>query len=259
MASNDRKIIAIGGGEIGRPREDGNRFYPVETTSIDKEILRLTNKKNAKLIFIPTASNDSRKYFDIVKNHFLKIGFASISVLYLLDKDLTKTQIKEAILSHDAIYVGGGNTLRMMSVWRKLEVDTLLKQALDKGVVLSGISAGSICWFSQGSSDSRSSASDVNKLMSVTGLGFIEAYLCPHYDVEPHRQSDVKIKLRRSAKVAICLDNCVAIEVIGDKYRIIKSKASAKAHKAYWKKNRYFVEEIVASDSFKGIANLLAR
>lgn len=249
-----QKIVAIGGGEIGRPKEDGSGYYPAETTSIDKELLRLTNRKTASLLFIPTASNDSRHYFDLVKKHFLKIGFASVDVLYLLDKSLTKTQIKETILSHNAVYVGGGNTLRMMTVWRELGVDKILKQALNKGIVLSGISAGSICWFSKGSCDSRS-----NTLINVTGLGFINAIHCPHYDAEPHRRHDIKQKMMHSPKVAICLDNCAALEVVGDEYRIIKSKPTAKAHKAFWKDGKYYLEEIEVRDSFASIDSLLMK
>lgn len=260
MASNLRKIVAIGGGEIGGPREDvGNSRDFAETLFIDKEILRLTKKKIATLLFIPTASNDSESYFKIVKKHFLRVGFASVNVLYLLDESLTRAQIKEAILSHDSIYVGGGNTLKMMTVWRKLGVDKILRSALDKGIVLSGISAGSICWFSQGSSDSRLLTGGSNKLIKVTGLGFIDAVHCPHYDVERHRQADIKKKMINSTKVAICLDNCVALELVGVNYRIIKSKPTAKAYKVYWKNKKYYVEELGASDSFKGIDTLLTK
>lgn len=259
MTTRLRKIIAIGGGEIGRPKEDGNGNYPVETAPIDKEILRLTNSKTATLLFIPTASNDSRYYFDTVKKHFLKIGFATVNVLYLSDRSLTMTQIEEAILSHDAVYVGGGDTLKMMTIWRKLGVDKILGQALDMGIVLSGLSAGSICWFSQGNSDARRFTDDNEKLIKVTGLGFIDALHCPHYDIEPHRQSDIKIKLMNSDKVAICLDNCVALEVVGYTYRIIKSKPTARAHKTYWKNSKYYVEEIEANDSFASIDSLLTK
>ena len=259
MASNSRKIIAIGGGEIGRPREHGDGHYPVETTPIDKEILRLANSKSATLLFIPTASNDSEEYFNTAKKHFLKIGFTSVNVLYLLNETLTKAQINKVIMSHDAIYVGGGNTLKMLEVWRKLGVDKALKYALDKGIVLSGQSAGSICWFNQGSSDSSSVTGNGNKLIQVTGLGFLDAIHCPHYDVEPYRQDDIKRKMMKSTGVAVCLDNCAALEVVGDEYRIIKSKATAKAHKVYWKNSKYHVEEIKASNVFKSVDGLLTK
>ena len=123
------KIIAIGGGEMGRPKEDGNGFYPVQTIAIDKEIIRLTGKPNPSLLFIPTASNDSQEYYDIVKKHFQKLGCSAVDVLNLSDESLTQQDIKHAIMSTDAVYVGGGNTLRMMIAWKNKGVDAMLKQA----------------------------------------------------------------------------------------------------------------------------------
>lgn len=259
MTPRTRKIVAIGGGEIRRPKEDGNGYYSDETIAIDTEILRLTDKTAPSLLFLPTASSDSHSYYELVKKHFLETGFASVDVLYLSDKTLSEQHIKDSILSHDAIYVGGGNTLKMMTLWRRLGVDIILKQALDKGIVLSGLSAGSICWFSSGSSDSRKFTSGSNQLIKVTGLGFIDAIHCPHYDAEPHRQNDIKQKMITSPKVAIALDNCAALEVIGDEYRIIKSRPAAKAHKLYWKNGTYYTEEIEATDVFLKLDDLLAK
>lgn len=253
------KIIAIGGGEIGRPRENDMGFYPIETTAIDKEILSLTGKKAPTLLFLPTASHDSVKYYEVAKKHFLEIGFSSVDALYLSNKSLTEKQIESAILSHDAIYVGGGNTLYMMKTWRRLGIDKLLKKALDNGVVLSGLSAGSICWFSYGNSDSRKFSSGSDKLTKVSGLGYIDALHCPHYDVEAFRQADLKRMMKTTSKVAIALDNCSALEVVDDKYRIITSKPTAIARKIYWDKGEYIVKEIEASATFKNLKELLEK
>lgn len=253
------KIIAIGGGEMGRPKEDGTGYYPVETVAIDTEIFRLTNKKGPTLLFIPTASYDSQSYYELVKNHFLRIGFSSVNPLYLSDKSLTQTQIENIILSHDAIYVGGGNTLRMMTIWRRMGLDKALKMAYERGIVLSGLSAGSICWFSYGNSDSRSYSSGSDKLVKVTGLGLIDALHCPHYDIEPNRQSDLKRVMKTTSKVAIALDNCAALEVVDDTYRIIKSRPDAKARKVYWKNGKYVIEEIPTTESYKDLSELLQR
>ena len=134
-----KKIIAIGGGEIGRPG------YPIETTKIDKEIIKLTNKINPRLLFIPTASSDSELYFDCVTKHFGKKLKCKVDVLYLLKESPNLKEIKQKILNTDIIYVGGGNTALMLKTWKKYKIDKLIKQAYDKGVVLSGLSAGSIC------------------------------------------------------------------------------------------------------------------
>lgn len=249
------KIIAIGGGEIGRPKESGG-FYPIETLAIDREILNLTGKKNPSLLFLPTASHDSTGYAEVVKKHFTKIGFKQVNVLYLSDKTLSQKHIERAILSHDAIYVGGGDTLYMMTLWRRLGIDKILKKALDRGIVLAGLSAGSICWFACGNSDSRRISSGSNQLIKVTGLGFIDALHCPHYDVEPFRKEDLKRMMKSTSKVAIALDNCTALEVIDDTYRIIQSKPGAKAHKIYWKRGEYVIQEIKPNDTPRSIREL---
>ncbi len=254
------KIIALGGGEMGRPHENGG-FYPVETTLIDKEIIAQTGKKNPKLLYIPTAESDLdlKEKCKTAKKHFLKLG-CKVDVLYLIKDKLSKKQIEYKILSTDAIYVGGGNTLKMMTIWRKLVVDKILKRAYRKGIVLSGRSAGSICWFKYGNSDSRKFAGGSNQLIKVTGLGLINALHCPHYDVEVYRQKDLKRMMKTTSKVvAIAIESCCAIEVIDNKFRILKSKPNAKAYKIYWQKGKYFKEKIPFKKEFENLNKLLAK
>lgn len=244
---------------MGRPKEGGG-FYPVETTGIDTEVLRLTGKKHPRLLFIPTASYDSEGYYNIVKKHFLGIGCSVVDTLKLSETTLSRQQLENHILSYDAIYVGGGNTLRLMTVWRKLGVDTILKKAYERDIVLSGVSAGSICWFSYGNSDSRKFTSGSDKLIKVTGLGLINALHCPHYDEEPFRQKDLKRMMKSTPKlVALALDNCTALEVVDDSYRIIKTKPNAKVRKTYWQNGKYVIEEIEVSEDFRSLASLLAK
>lgn len=243
---------------MGRPHENGG-FYPIETTLIDKEIIAQTEKKTPNLLFIPTASSDSENSFNVFKKHFSKLN-CRVDVLYLIQNKLTKKQIENKILSTDAIYVGGGNTLRMMTLWKKLDVDTILKKAHKKGIVLSGRSAGSICWFKYGNSDSRKFTNGSNQLIKVTGLGMIDALHCPHYDKEIHRQENLKAMMKRTHKIiAIALDNCCAIEVIDNEYRILKSKPNAKAYKIYWKKGIYHKEEIPSEKEFNNLDMLLKK
>lgn len=251
------KIVAIGGGENGYTDEDGVK-HPYEVKAIDKAIVELTGKKNPKLLFIPTASYDSESYYDVISKNFAKLG-CTTDVLYLSKTTDTKT-IKDKILSSDAIYVGGGNTLRMMTIWRRLGVDKLLKQAYKKDIVLSGLSAGSICWFICGNSDSRQYTNGSDQLIKVTGLGYIDALHCPHYDAEPHRQKDLKRMMKTTPKlVAIALDNCAALEVVDDKYRIVTSKPTAKARKCYWQKSKYIIEEIEIKKEYSDLKGLLTK
>lgn len=250
-------IFAIGGGEIGRPHENGG-FYPVETTLIDRQIIKATGKKHPKLLFIPTASNDSEGYFQVVHKHFSKLG-CKVDVLYVIKEKLSKKQMENTILSTDIIYVGGGNTLRMMNIWRKIGVDDILKKAHKKGIVVSGLSAGSICWFAYGNSDSRKFTSGSTQLIKVTGLGLINALHCPHYDVE-YRKDDLKRMMKTTSKiVSIALDNCCALQVVNQQYRIISSKPTAKAYKVFWKSGTYYKQEIPASGQFAPLADLLQK
>src|SRR3989344_5093693 len=134
------KIVAVGGGEIGRPGTS------IETEKIDKETIKLSGKKHPKLLFIPTASSDSEGYVEVVKKYFGKRLGCKVDVLRLLKSKPNRREIRKKILGTDIVYVGGGITLKMMAVWRKLGVDSILEVAVRKGIVLSGVSAGAVCW-----------------------------------------------------------------------------------------------------------------
>lgn len=246
----NKKIIAIGGGEIGRPG------FPIETTKIDKEIIKLTNKKNPVLLFVPTASGDSESYFATVEKYFGKKLGCKTDVLYLTKAKISEEQIKNKILSADIVYAGGGNTFKMMKIWKKFNVNNILKEAYEKGVVLSGLSAGAICWFKHGNSDSRKIKNPKAPLIKVSGLDFIPALLCPHYDFEKDRKPDLKKMMKKTSGVAIAIDNCCAIEIIDDTYKIISSKDSANAYKVFWSKGKYYEILISKKNKFLPIVNL---
>ncbi len=248
-----KKIIAIGGGEIGRPG------FPVETTAIDKEIIKLTGKKNPKLLFIPTASSDSEGYYKTVEKHFGKKLGCKVDVLYLIKEKLSKKEIRDRILKSDIIYVGGGNTLKMMKIWKKTVVDKILIKAYEKGIVMSGLSAGSICWFKYGNSDSKKFADPNADLIKVKGLGLINALHCPHYNIEAYREPDLKKMMQKTSGIAIAMDNCCALEVINDEYRIIASKSTANAYRVYWKAGKYYKEVIIKEKKLKSLKELLIK
>lgn len=246
------KIVAIGGGEIGRPG------YPIETTQIDKEIIKLTGKKNPKLLFVPTASSDSELYYETVEKYFGKKLGCKTDVLCLIKEKLSKNEIEKKVFDSDIVYVGGGNTLKMMKVWRKTGLDKIFKQAHEKGIILSGLSAGAICWFKWGNSDSRRFNNPKVDSIKVSGLGLINALYCPHY-LKEKRKADLKKMMRKTLGVAIAIDNCCAIEVIDDKYRIISSKLKANAYKVFWKENKYHEEIIIKEKEFRLLKDLLKK
>ncbi|MEI7451965.1 MAG: Type 1 glutamine amidotransferase-like domain-containing protein [Candidatus Falkowbacteria bacterium] len=248
-----KKIIAIGGGEIGRP---GTK---IETCAIDREIIKSSGKTNPKLLFIPTASGDSDGYFATVKKYFGAKLKCQVDVLNLIANKLTVKEIKDKILNTDIVYVGGGNTLKMMKIWRRLGVDKILAEAYKRGVVMSGVSAGAICWFRCGNSDSLKFKNQAAKLIKVNSLNFVDALLCPHYDKEIDRPASLKAMMAKTSGIAIALDNCCAIEIIDDKYRIIKSQKAAKAYKIFWKNSKYYKIEIMPSKNFEALDALLKK
>ena len=161
-----RKLVCIGGGEV--PRIKNGIQLPYETKEIDEEIVRLSEKENPKLLFIGTASKDSYNYYLVIKKIFEDLG-CMCSNLDLLTDNLDMDDVKNAILNTDIIYVGGGNTKFMLEKWRELGVDKLLIEAYNKGIVCSGLSAGSYCWFK------------LNYDL-LEGLGIINAINCVHYE-----------------------------------------------------------------------------
>lgn len=246
------KIIAIGGGEIGRPG------YPVETTRIDKEIIRLPGQRHPKLLFVPTASGDAAGYIKAVKKHFgARLG-CRVANLLLVKKAPTKTLIQKMILGSDIIYVGGGHTGKMLKIWRRYGVDNILRQAYRRGIVLSGLSAGAICWFRYGLSDwgQFQEKNKVHDYKRLRGLGLINLTVSPHHWREKRRRAALIKIMKRTPGVGLALDDCAALEIIDDKYRIITSKFFAKVHKVYFGKGKLYYKPLRASRSFSPLNRL---
>lgn len=177
-------IVAIGG-----YKKDWAPGVAFDTPlKIDRQIVELTGKAHPKALFIPTASSDSEGYTEAwIKNYQDKLG-CRVDVLRLIKGKPSFAEIEAKILGADLIYVGGGNTLMMMNKWRRLGVDKLLRKAWQRGIVLCGVSAGSICWFERGVSDSRQFKNPKShEYIRVRGLGFLKGLHCPHFDPVPSR------------------------------------------------------------------------
>jgi dipeptidase E len=244
-------IVAIGGGEI---RTRG-------TASIDREIIRLSNKRNPKLLFVPTASSDSEKYWRRVQKYFGNFLKCRTDVLFLIKEQLAKEEIQKKILSADIVYVGGGNTLHMMRLWRRLGVDKLLQAAYENGTVLAGISAGSICWFDSGHSDSMSFYNPEKwKYINVKGLGLIKGIHCPHYNSMTRgvpRRKHFRDMIRKTGGIGIAIENNCAIEFIDDRfYKVVSSKSHARAYRLYKKGGEVVVEQIRKEKQFAPVESL---
>lgn len=248
-----KKIVAIGGGDI---RYRGTR-------TIDEEIIRLSGKKKPNLLFIPTASSDHGEYCRHIEKYFGRILGCTTDVLYLLGKKLSTEEIEKKILGADIIYVGGGNTLMMMKLWRKLGVDILLEKAWRKGIVLCGISAGSICWFESGHSDSMSFYNPKKwSYINVRGLGFIKGIHCPHFNSRTlgiPRKKDFQTMMNRKSGMGIAIDDNCAIAFINVTFRVISSKAYAKAYRVYRKRGEVISERIPEVEKLQKVSLLYAR
>ena len=218
------KLVCIGGGEI--PRVKNGIELPYETKEIDEEIVRISEKINPKLLFIGTASTNSYNYFLVIKKIFEDLG-CIVSNLDLLKEDLNMKEVRNSILNTDIIYVGGGNTKFMLEKWRELGVDKLLIEAYNKGIVCSGLSAGSYCWFR------------LNYDL-IEGLGIINAVNCVHYEQKDEQaRNKLYDVVKETGLEGIALENCVALEVIDGKMKIVKSNNSKNAYKITYKNNEF--------------------
>lgn len=172
MEANGRQIVAIGGG--------GFAMEP-ENPLLDDFVLSLAPRKMPKICFLPTASADSAIY--IVKFYRAFSGRAVATDLTIFDPPALprhpadSSQIADFLAEQDIVYVGGGNTANLLAMWRIHGVDKALASAAARGTILAGISAGMICWFRDGVTDSFGALRALGD-----GLGWIEASACPHFD-----------------------------------------------------------------------------
>jgi dipeptidase E len=216
-----QKIVAIGGGGLALR----------ETLAIDREIVRLTERRRPRALFIPTASSDNPDYCRAFRLIYGDRLGCQCDELLLLNDPPPHAALARTVREADLIYVGGGNTLKMMRRWRRLGVDRLLAQARKRGTVLSGVSAGANCWFEYGSSDSMKFYRPQDwKFIRVRGLGFLPATCCPHYHRESREASFAEM-IGRHGGVGIALDDHTALVVIGDQYRVLVSKPTGRGYK----------------------------
>ena len=187
--SIEKNIVAIGGGGFGRTVKD---------LRIEEYILSLSNKEKPNICFIPTATGDNDSYKVNYYDVFTKFNCNPTHI----DFFKRTIDLSSHISSQDIIFVGGGNTKSMLAVWRDWNLHNILKDAYERGTIMSGVSAGAICWFEKGITDSWA-----NDLAVMECLGFIDGVCCPHYDEEPERRPFVRKMLKENI-----ITNCLSIE-----------------------------------------------
>jgi dipeptidase E len=208
-----RDIIAIGGGGfLAEPRN----------YALEKYILDQTGKERPNVLMIPTARGDDAEYVSKFHAAFGELGARTQHVpLFHRTPDL-----RSLLLAQDAIFVGGGNTKSMLAVWREWGLPEVLKRAYDSGIVLGGQSAGAICWFEQGVTDSWA-----DRLRPLDCLGFLSGSCCPHYDGEAERRPVYHTLLQSGqVKPGYAIEDAVAAHFRNGRLeRVVSKRAGAKA------------------------------
>mgnify|MGYP001362603941 FL=1 len=184
-----KQIIAIGGGGFGRE---------IKNLKIEKYIVEQCSKENPSICFIPTATGDDPGY---IENFYKAFDSLNCKTSHI-DFFKRTINLKEHIFKQDIIFVGGGNTKSMLAVWREWGLDEILSDAYNSGVIMSGVSAGAICWFENGITDSWKDNQAI-----LPCLSFVKGNCCPHYDEEPERIPFVSKILKNDE-----IDDCLAIE-----------------------------------------------
>ena len=170
-----KKIIAIGGGEL---REK-------TTLQIDEYIANLAKahagENRANALFIPTASHDFMPYYNTFHKVYTGVFNIKTDVALTVFKEVDLEKLKSKFEKADMIYVGGGDTVFMIDSWKQSGILPLLKDAYERGVVIAGLSAGAICWFSTMYTDSEKALGEGEKYAIFDGLGWIKGTISPHY------------------------------------------------------------------------------
>lgn len=225
-----RQIIALGGGGFSTTGS---------VSLIDKYILSSSISKTPKVCFVPTASGDADGYIDKFYKAF------SMTNCYLSHFSVFRSNHPaEFLLDQDIIYVGGGNTFNMLQLWSARGVDVALKEAYQKGVVLCGISAGSLCWFEAGNTDSF--GKNIGRMDKITGLGILPYSNSPHFNTEPSRRPNFADLIRnKNIPDGYGVDENVALHFIDEKlHQTIKETEVGSAYFIQLK-NGQIVEKLI--------------
>lgn len=182
-----KRIVALGGG--GFMTEDGPSL-------LDEYLVTLAGCDEPRICFVPTASGDAQHHLDRFYADFGRYR-AELSHLAFFRKAqpgaIPFDRIDERLREQDIIYVGGGNTRSMLAVWREWGVPQALRNALAGGATLAGVSAGAICWFEWGASDSAAPGARSGPLRC---LGFLKGSCSPHWGGEVHRRREFHAMVR---------------------------------------------------------------
>jgi peptidase E len=209
-----RQIVAFGGGGFSMEKDN---------TLLDDYVAGLVDTERPRVCFLPTASGDADHYIVRFYRAFDAARFDS-SHVSLFRRDGGAPDIHEHILSSDIVYVGGGSVVSMLGAWRAHGLDVTLRAAWERGVVMCGASAGSLCWF-------RSALSAFHGAPQlVEGLGLLPYSNCVHFDCERDREGAFRRHLLDGMCAGFAAEDGAALHFEGERLAgVITSRAKARA------------------------------
>jgi dipeptidase E len=219
MYTRPPQILALGGGGFSMERE---------SSLLDDYVLELAGGERPRVCFLPTASGDADHY--VVRFYRRFSAACEASHVSLFRRDQGTGGVEEDIASHllrqDVIYVGGGNVVSMLGVWRAHGLDEVLHRAWQAGIVLCGPSAGSLCWFAEALSAFHGPPT------RVRGLGLLPYSNCVHYDAEPQRRAEYHRLVGDGMRAGFAADDGVALHFRGRQLlRVLSSRPRAGAYR----------------------------
>jgi dipeptidase E len=220
-----RRIIAMGGGGFLMERC---------ASMLDSFFVETAGVRRPRICFIPTGGGDPEEGLAKYYRAFSKFD-CRLSHLAFFRKPrpgaIPLNEIEQRLLAHDAIYVGGGNTRSMLAVWREWGLDRALRKAWVSGILLGGMSAGAICWFEFGATDS---VRGPGRSTALPCLGFLPGSCSPHFDGESHRREDFRrLILSGELPAGIGIDDGVAVLYENRKIKeIVSNKPGPTAYRA---------------------------
>jgi dipeptidase E len=211
----ERHIVAMGGG--------GFSMEPRNPRLDDFVLSVARRKRHPRVCFVGTASGDSDSYIRRFHEAFPPSRAAATHLTFF---ERSVRDLRSFVMDQDVIYVGGGSSANLLAVWRLHGLDKVLRAAWHAGVVLAGISAGAICWFEDGLTDSFG----MPYRALNDGLGFVRGACCPHYDGEKERRPALLRLIRRGFPPTLALDDGAAAHFVGTRLmEVVASRPKARA------------------------------
>ena len=190
---------------------------------LDEYVLGLTGVAHPKVCFLPSASGDADHYIVRFYRAF-DAARCEPSHVSLFRRDGGAPDIHEHVLDSDIVYVGGGNVISMLGAWRAHGLDLTLRRAWERGVVMCGVSAGSLCWF-----ESAVTAFH-GKAERVVGLGLLPWSNCVHFDCEPSREDGYRRLLLGGMRPGYAAEDGTALHFVRDELaHVVASRPGARA------------------------------